>query len=90
MRRGKAFAHQNTNRSNIRNPQNSLPVFLQLMISSINCAIFLVDVCKAFFKGYCKAFGGEVEPDSDDAEEAEADQLNGNAGLSNSLAAVGL
>lgn len=83
-------AHQNEERGNIRNTQNCLPILLQLTISSVYSTIFLVDICKTFFEGSCKSFGGEVETDGNDGEQAEADQLNDNADLGNLLAFVGL
>lgn len=80
---------QNAGRSNVGDPQNRLPISLQLMIRSINRTVFLIDVRETFFKGGSEALGGEVEADGDDAEEAEAHELNGDADLRYLLAFVG-
>jgi len=63
---------KNARRSHIRDPQDRLPVLLQLMVRAINRTVFLIDVCDAFFESGREALGGEVEADCDDAEEAEA------------------
>jgi hypothetical protein len=80
---------ENAKRSDIRSPQDRLPVLLQLMIRSIDSAVFLVDVCKTLLKSCREAFGGEVKANGDDAEETEAGKLNRDADLRDFLAFVG-
>jgi hypothetical protein len=71
------FVYQYQNTSNVDNVQQRRPVLLELPFSPVDSAIFLISrtTDPAFELGE-KTFRGEVEADSDDAEEAEADNLN--------------
>lgn len=81
---------QNAKTCNIRNPQNRLPVPLQLMIRAINGTVFLIDIREALFKAGSETLGGEVEADGDNTKETEAGELDSDADLRDLLASVGL
>jgi len=59
------------------------------VVRAVDRAVFLVDVGEAFLEGGGEALGGEVEAYGDDAEEAEACELNCYADLRDSFAFVG-
>lgn len=67
--------YQDTDRSQVGNDQDCLPVALQFLLLSIHLHIFLVDLGNALLEIVCETAGGEVESHCDDTEEPEEDQL---------------